>query len=87
MCNTDLTTICVSPNDSMIYAVGLVEDYELLNAELKRKRRRTVRFEFSTGKGDRCERFWQMSGLNLSVLMKLILHSIASWQHQIIPLE
>ncbi|WP_367275873.1 BF3164 family lipoprotein [uncultured Bacteroides sp.] len=37
MCNTDLTTICVSPDDSMIYAVGLVEDYELLNAELKRK--------------------------------------------------
>lgn len=35
ICNTDLTTICVSPDDSMIYAVGLVEDYELLSAELK----------------------------------------------------
>lgn len=33
ICNTDLTTICVSPDDSMIYAVGLVEDYELLKAE------------------------------------------------------
>lgn len=35
ICNTDLTTICVSPDDSMIYAVGLVEDYELLSAELE----------------------------------------------------
>ena len=34
VCNTDMTTICVSSDDSMIYAVGLVEDYELLNAEL-----------------------------------------------------
>lgn len=35
VCNTDMTTICVSSDDSMIYAVGLVEDYELLNAELE----------------------------------------------------
>lgn len=33
--NTDMTTFCVSPDDRTIYAVGLVEDYELLKAELE----------------------------------------------------
>lgn len=30
-----MTTFCVSPDDRTIYAVGLVEDYELLKAELE----------------------------------------------------
>lgn len=34
-CNTDLTTLCVSADDSIMYAIGLVEDYELLVANLK----------------------------------------------------
>lgn len=35
MCNAEMTTICVSADDSIIYAVGLVEDYELLKATLE----------------------------------------------------
>ena len=34
-CNTDLTALCVSADDSIMYAIGLVEDYELLVANLK----------------------------------------------------
>lgn len=34
ICNTDLKALCVSSDDKVVYAVGLVDDYELLKAEL-----------------------------------------------------
>lgn len=35
ICNTEFNTLCVSSDDSIIYGIGLMDDYELLKAKLK----------------------------------------------------